>query len=241
VIDSQLKIMGLVCEKVLLAAGISKSPGAVDWASDGTIVFGAGASVALMQHRSTGIDLMLTGHGDRVNAVRTFEYEGVGGRGLVSGSTDKTAKVWTQIGSEWRCVVRILRGLGRVGCACALRVVRAHTQHTHTHTTHVLGCRPPPHAPHTPHPHSTHSSQTLHIYRYGSLSHPTTRCTLSSPSATALATAHPAIYHAMQTSSALTTPVPPSLMHKHTHTLTLVPVFLPRLPGTRQASTVLRS
>ena len=140
--------MGLVCEKVLLAAGISKSPGAVDWASDGTIVFGAGASVALMQHRSTGIDLMLTGHGDRVNAVRTFEYEGVGGRGLVSGSTDKTAKVWTQIGSEWRCVVRILRGLGRVGCACALRVVRAHTQHTHKHTTHVLGCRPP-HTHHT--------------------------------------------------------------------------------------------
>jgi hypothetical protein len=90
---------------LLASAGISRSPGAVDWGSDGTIAFGAGPSVALMNDRATGIDVMLSGHKERVNVVRSFEYSGVGGRALVSGSSDKTANVWVQADGVWRYVV----------------------------------------------------------------------------------------------------------------------------------------
>ncbi|KAE8450121.1 hypothetical protein EG329_006902 [Mollisiaceae sp. DMI_Dod_QoI] len=79
-----------------LAAGANRHPSAADWDASGLLAFGADRNVALWQPQdasSQGLLALLSGHTDTVNAVKFMpESSGI----LVSGSVDKTLKVWNK-------------------------------------------------------------------------------------------------------------------------------------------------
>ncbi|GAB7365470.1 hypothetical protein MBLNU230_g6543t1 [Neophaeotheca triangularis] len=82
-------------ELELIAVGGNRHPSAADWV-DGLLAFGAGNSIALWNPDHTnGIFALLKGHTDAVNAVRVYEKGDI--RCLISGSSDKTIRMWRRI------------------------------------------------------------------------------------------------------------------------------------------------
>ncbi|KUJ20166.1 WD40 repeat-like protein [Mollisia scopiformis] len=79
-----------------LTAGANRHPSAADWDTSGLLAFGADRNVALWQPqntRSQGLLALLSGHTDTVNAVKFIPESS---RILVSGSVDKTLRVWKE-------------------------------------------------------------------------------------------------------------------------------------------------
>lgn len=79
-----------------IAAGGNRHPSAADWAP-GLLAYGAGINIALWNPDdggAKGVEALLAGHSDVVNAVKVLDLEGGGGRFLVSGASDCQVRVW---------------------------------------------------------------------------------------------------------------------------------------------------
>src|ERR1700761_3628620 len=77
-----------------IAAGGNRHPAAADW-KPGLLAFGSGNNISLWNPEDQipkGIFVLLARHSDVVNAVKTFD--GPGGRHIISGSADKTVRIW---------------------------------------------------------------------------------------------------------------------------------------------------
>lgn len=77
-----------------IASGGNTHPSAADWAPS-LLAFGAGNNIALWNPedaRQSGISALLAGHSDTVNAVKIYDH-GLN-RCLISGSADKTVRIW---------------------------------------------------------------------------------------------------------------------------------------------------
>ncbi|PBP17422.1 WD domain-containing protein [Diplocarpon rosae] len=101
-----------------LAAGANRHPSAADWDGTGLLAFGADRNVALWQPQnetSKGVYALLGGHTDTVNAVKFIpESPGL----LLSGSVDKTIKVWSKDPSTKRysCIQTLLEHTNSINC-----------------------------------------------------------------------------------------------------------------------------
>jgi len=79
-----------------MAAGGNRHPSAADWASE-LLAFGTGNNIALWNpedSRQNGLYALLSGHTDRVNVVKLCDVAGE--RRILSGSADKTIRIWTE-------------------------------------------------------------------------------------------------------------------------------------------------
>ncbi|KAF2718905.1 WD40 repeat-like protein [Polychaeton citri CBS 116435] len=77
-----------------IAVGANRYPSSADWSS-GLLAFGAGNNVALWEPDDlshNGVQALLSGHTDVVSSVKIFEFNGR--PTLVSGSADKTIRIW---------------------------------------------------------------------------------------------------------------------------------------------------
>ena len=80
-----------------IAAGGNRHPSAADW-KPGLLAFGSGHNIALWNPEEAsqkGIFALLAGHTDGVNAVKIFD--GQQGRRIISGSADKTIRIWKEL------------------------------------------------------------------------------------------------------------------------------------------------
>ncbi|CZR58957.1 related to ELP2-29 kDa subunit of elongator and elongating RNA polymerase II holoenzyme [Phialocephala subalpina] len=101
-----------------LAAGANRHPSAADWDISGLLAFGADRSVALWQPQGEnlqGLLALLSGHTDTVNAVKFIpESSGI----IVSGSVDKTLRVWNRDPSSglYTCIQTLSDHQSSVNC-----------------------------------------------------------------------------------------------------------------------------
>ncbi|KAF1808289.1 WD40 repeat-like protein [Eremomyces bilateralis CBS 781.70] len=92
-------------EKSFIGAGGNRHPAASDWHQDsGLLAFGSGRNVALWypkDEKAHGITQLLVGHQDDVNVVKFFP--GSFGRRpvIISGSVDKTIRIWCPESKEF--------------------------------------------------------------------------------------------------------------------------------------------
>ena len=87
-----------------IAAGGNRHPAAADWdIESGTLAYGADCNVALWRPEdedAQGVHTILRGHTGVVNAVRFFRSSVDTRSLLLSGSTDKTIRIWRQLEQE---------------------------------------------------------------------------------------------------------------------------------------------
>lgn len=79
-----------------IAAGGNRHPSVADWCSS-LLAFGAGNNVALWNPndpRAHGVVALLSGHTDVVNAVKIYDDQLSGQRYIVTGSADKSVRIW---------------------------------------------------------------------------------------------------------------------------------------------------
>ncbi|PNS19275.1 hypothetical protein CAC42_2452 [Sphaceloma murrayae] len=91
-------------EQVYIAAGGNRHPNAADW-KQGILAFGSGHNVAIWrvsQHVDHGIETLLRSHTQDVNAVRVLEQTSSSHPRIVSGSSDKTIRLWSWSGGQYR-------------------------------------------------------------------------------------------------------------------------------------------
>lgn len=84
-----------------VAAGGNRQPSAADWNSE-ILAYGSGNNIALWepQHKhSSGVDTLLSGHTDAVNAVKIFQDSTNKQTIIISGSSDKTIRIWRNSGT----------------------------------------------------------------------------------------------------------------------------------------------
>ncbi|KAK0100977.1 hypothetical protein ONS96_006209 [Cadophora gregata f. sp. sojae] len=102
-----------------LAAGANRHPSAADWdVLSGILAYGADRNVALwhpQNENSKGVQTLLSGHTDIVNAVK-FVPESPGL--LLSGSVDKTVKIWAkdQSSQKYTCIQTLLDHQSSINC-----------------------------------------------------------------------------------------------------------------------------
>lgn len=85
-----------------VAAGGNRHPSAADWNLD-ILAYGSGNNIALWepQHRhSGGVNTLLSGHTDAVNAVKIFQDLNSKRTIIISGSSDKTTRIWLNTGTS---------------------------------------------------------------------------------------------------------------------------------------------
>ena len=81
-----------------IAAGGNRHPCAADWTEE-LLAYGSGQNIATWRPENNnhqGVETLLTGHTDIVNAVKLFRDPASGKRVLISGSADKTICVWIE-------------------------------------------------------------------------------------------------------------------------------------------------
>ncbi|KAI5205197.1 WD40 repeat-like protein [Aureobasidium subglaciale] len=81
-----------------IAAGGNRHPCAADW-NEVLLAYGSGHNIALWKPENNnhkGVETLLAGHTDIVNAVKLFRDPSSGKRVLISGSADKTVCVWIE-------------------------------------------------------------------------------------------------------------------------------------------------
>ncbi|KAG0347830.1 Elongator subunit elp2 [Podila humilis] len=118
-----------------ISVGCNRLTQALAWGADGLAAFGAHYNVALyypMDSARRGVVATLQGHSARVNCVNfinrghELDQKNVA---IVSGSADKTARVWKKQGQEWICSA-VLQG--HTGSVVTIGVVRARSIMTET-------------------------------------------------------------------------------------------------------------
>ncbi|KAF9278599.1 Elongator subunit elp2 [Mortierella alpina] len=111
-----------------ISVGCNRLTQALAWGADGLAAFGAHHSVAFyypMDSARRGVHATLQGHSNRVNCVaflnrgQELDQKNVA---AVSGSADKTARVWKRHGESWICSA-VLEG--HTGSVVTIGVVRA--------------------------------------------------------------------------------------------------------------------
>ncbi|KAF9303405.1 Elongator subunit elp2 [Mortierella antarctica] len=111
-----------------ISVGCNRLTQALAWGADGLAAFGAHHSVALyypMDSSRRGVTATLHGHSARVNCVNfinrghELDQKNVA---IVSGSADKTARIWKKRGDHWICSA-VLEG--HTGSVVTIGVVRA--------------------------------------------------------------------------------------------------------------------
>ncbi|KAJ5166493.1 Elongator complex protein 2 [Penicillium canariense] len=89
-----------------ISVGGNRHPGAADWdVQSGVLAFGADNNVALWEplddsHR--GVYALLVGHSDKVSVVRFYTCPASGTKFLLTGSVDRTIRVWKQEAGDSR-------------------------------------------------------------------------------------------------------------------------------------------
>ncbi|KAK2794927.1 hypothetical protein FQN52_006806 [Onygenales sp. PD_12] len=87
-----------------VSVGGNRHPAAADWdARSGILAFGADNNVALWDPGDkyhTGIYALLPGHTDKVNAVKFYTCPSSGTRLLLTGSVDRTIRIWSPTASS---------------------------------------------------------------------------------------------------------------------------------------------
>ena len=81
-----------------IAAGGNRHPAAADW-NGSLFAFGAGKNIAVWideGERLRGIKSLLSGHTDAVNAVKIYRQSNSESPIIISGSSDKTVRIWVQ-------------------------------------------------------------------------------------------------------------------------------------------------
>ena len=81
-----------------IAAGGNRHPCAADWTEE-LLAYGSGHNIAIWRpedNNHKGVETLLTGHTDIVNAVKLFRDPPSGKRVIISGSADKTISIWTE-------------------------------------------------------------------------------------------------------------------------------------------------
>lgn len=79
-----------------VASGGNRNPSAADWNCD-ILAYGTGSNIALWDPQSTekdGVSTLVSGHTDVVNAVKVFHDPNLNRPLLISGSADKTVRIW---------------------------------------------------------------------------------------------------------------------------------------------------
>ncbi|GAB7354179.1 hypothetical protein MBLNU459_g4732t1 [Dothideomycetes sp. NU459] len=85
-----------------VAAGGNRHPSAADWYSN-ILAYGTGSNIALWQpqnNHSRGVTALLSGHTDAVNTVKVFQDPSSKKTVIVSGSSDKSIRIWFNSGSS---------------------------------------------------------------------------------------------------------------------------------------------
>ncbi|SZF01640.1 unnamed protein product [Blumeria hordei] len=101
-----------------LSAGANRHSSAADWDASGLLAFGADRNIALwepLDKESRGISALLTGHTDKVNALKFLPASS---STLLSGSVDQTLKVWKKCeGSDkYKCIHSLSDHTGSIHC-----------------------------------------------------------------------------------------------------------------------------
>ncbi|CAI9721363.1 complex 2-like [Octopus vulgaris] len=94
-----------------ISAGCNSTPHVADWGKNGCICFGSCNSVAVYQPQvpqsqikdAGSILSTLKSHKNRVNCVKWMKTRKAAEWEIISGSVDKTAILWTQVGNQFQC------------------------------------------------------------------------------------------------------------------------------------------
>ena len=81
-----------------IAAGGNRHPCAADWTEE-LLAYGSGHNIAIWRPENNdhkGVETLLTGHLDIVNAVKLFKDAESGKRIIISGSADRTICIWIE-------------------------------------------------------------------------------------------------------------------------------------------------
>ncbi|KAJ2450050.1 Elongator subunit elp2 [Coemansia sp. RSA 2336] len=90
----------------LIAVGCNSTSHALDW-SETTVAYAAGNFIALYRPEEAVVHTTLRGHQERVNCVRFVH--GPSQTWLLTGSVDKTARVWAEEQpGNWHCVAELV-------------------------------------------------------------------------------------------------------------------------------------
>lgn len=93
-------------DTAFIAIGANRNPTAADWSPSGLLAFGAGRCIALwnpLDSSHRGVHATLKGHADRVNVVRFLPSQPQDADILLTGSVDKSVRVWTSTPDGFNC------------------------------------------------------------------------------------------------------------------------------------------
>ncbi|KAJ5675914.1 Elongator complex protein 2 [Penicillium macrosclerotiorum] len=109
-----------------ISVGGNRHPGAADWdVQSGVLAFGADNNVALwepLDDSSRGVYALLVGHTDKVSVVRFYTCPSSGTRFLLTGSVDRTIRVWQQDSRNIRNYTQVSCLEGHQGSVNAIAV-----------------------------------------------------------------------------------------------------------------------
>ncbi|MCJ1312778.1 hypothetical protein MMC25_006454 [Agyrium rufum] len=109
-----------------IAAGGNRHPSAADWdVASGLLAFGSDRNIALwepLNNEYRGVTQLLCGHNDKVNAVRFFGPQGLDFPVLVTGSSDKSIRVWTgnDPAGDWICQETLTNHAASINCLAVI-------------------------------------------------------------------------------------------------------------------------
>ncbi|CEO58463.1 hypothetical protein PMG11_03187 [Penicillium brasilianum] len=109
-----------------ISVGGNRHPGAADWdVQSGMLAFGADNNVALwnpLDDSHKGVYALLVGHSDKVSVVRFYTCPASGTKFLLTGSVDRTIKVWKQEECDSRNYNQVASLHGHEGSVNAIAV-----------------------------------------------------------------------------------------------------------------------
>ncbi|EPS26091.1 hypothetical protein PDE_01027 [Penicillium oxalicum 114-2] len=109
-----------------ISVGGNRHPGAADWdVQSGVLAFGADNNVALwepLDNSTRGVYALLVGHSDKVSVVKFYTCPSTSAKFLLTGSVDRTIKVWRQKESDLRNYELALSLEGHEGSVNAIAV-----------------------------------------------------------------------------------------------------------------------